>query len=194
MIDYFALLEQPRRPWLDPECLQEAFREKTLRFHPDARAQREDAGADDGFARLNAAYQILQDPKRRLQHLLSLEDGLPQIATVPKDIADLFPTVAAITQEAAGLKQQIGGTTSALSRSLLEARSMDVRRRINDTLVKLSGLYTQAEAELRRLSQAEAISGDPSWLQNLQRLYLRFSYLTRWIAQLEEKRTEMAIH
>jgi len=49
MTDYFALLEQPRAPWLDPAELKEVFHRKTLEQHPDAGA----AGPENDFAKLN---------------------------------------------------------------------------------------------------------------------------------------------
>ena len=87
MTDYFALLEQPRMPWLDPAPLKEVFHRKTLEQHPDATA----AGSEDRFAELNAAYQALQDPKRRLHHLLSLENRAPAAnQMVPQELQELF--------------------------------------------------------------------------------------------------------
>ena len=38
MTDYFALLEQPRAPWLDPRGLKEAYHRQTLQTHPDTAA------------------------------------------------------------------------------------------------------------------------------------------------------------
>ena len=40
MIDYFALLDQPRAPWLDPDKLKDSYHQKTLQAHPDAQASR----------------------------------------------------------------------------------------------------------------------------------------------------------
>jgi curved DNA-binding protein CbpA len=79
MIDCFALLDQPRAPWLDLDELKEAYHKKTLRAHPDAQANRTDE-TDASFASLNEAYQVLQDPKRRLHHLLSLQGCAPSSA------------------------------------------------------------------------------------------------------------------
>ena len=40
MIDYFALLDQPRVPWLDLNELKNAYYQKTLQAHPDAQMAR----------------------------------------------------------------------------------------------------------------------------------------------------------
>ncbi len=98
MTDYFALLDQPRRPWLDPEELKQVFHQKTLETHPDAQTE---PGGKETFTQLNEAYQVLREPKRRLHHLLSLEGSPPatKSVSVPANIEKLFPVVAALMQE-----------------------------------------------------------------------------------------------
>ena len=76
MNDAFALLEFPRQPWLEPEALKQAFLKHSTAMHPDKfldPTNKESAQAR--FAELNQAHEILRDPKRRLQHLLTLERG-----------------------------------------------------------------------------------------------------------------------
>jgi curved DNA-binding protein CbpA len=75
-MDNFALLGQPRLPWLDPVALKAAFLEQSARLHPDrvqAAGAEEKAAATARFAELNAAYNCLREPKERLLHLLELE-------------------------------------------------------------------------------------------------------------------------
>src|SRR3712207_5027846 len=100
MTDYFALLAQPRSPWLDPEQLKEAFHAKTREAHPDAYGA--EASGDGAFAQVNAAYQVLRDPKRRLQHLLVLSGHAPgsRTSAIPRDLEELFPVVASLTRAA----------------------------------------------------------------------------------------------
>jgi curved DNA-binding protein CbpA len=195
MTDYFALLGQPRRPWLDPVALQQAFHALTLRAHPDAMAGKaEAADAEAGFARINEAYRVLQDPKRRLQHLLNLEGHPPSSAggQVPEEIAEIFPTVAAVTQDAERAQQRAAVTTNPLSRSLLRGEFLQAGRRIDEALVLLLRLRTEAESDLERLNALFAKMAPGDRFSALHRVYLRFSYLTRWIDQLEEKRTQLA--
>src|SRR6185369_1231694 len=96
MTDYFALLEQARAPWLDPAALKEVFHRKTLEQHPDSAR-----GGGNAFAEINEAYQVLQDPKRRLHHLLSLENQAPTAnQAVPADLEELFLQIGAVHQSA----------------------------------------------------------------------------------------------
>ena len=182
MTDYFSLLDQPRSPWLDPDELKQAFHAKSRELHPDVA----DA-SDAAFAQVNEAYQVLQDPKRRIQHLLALEGRpLARDTSVPSDIAELFPIVADVTQRAEALVQKVEAATTPLSRSLLKPQLLDLQQRVAETLQRLAELRDAAELTLRQLSGRE-LQAETEWSQ-LHELYLRFSYLGRWIAQLEEQR------
>jgi curved DNA-binding protein CbpA len=183
MTDYFALLDQRRRPWLDGEQLKETFHAKTLRAHPDAGAK------DDGaFTELNEAYQVLRDPKRRLHHLLTLEGNPPSSgsASIPKEIEDLFPLVAELTHQADGLLQKFEKATSTLSRSLLKSQSIVVTKQLDEMLERLRTLYRNSESRLRECDEP-----NEKTTQDLQALYLQFSYLGNWISQLEEKQLSL---
>ncbi len=104
MTDYFALLGQPRSPWLAAVALKEAYHRQTLQSHPDTAAP----DRESNFAELNEAYQVLQDPKRRLHNLLSLENGAPPAANevIPPELQELFLLIGALTQGANALQEK----------------------------------------------------------------------------------------
>ncbi len=183
MTDFFALLAQPRRAWLEPELLKAAFHEKSRRAHPDA------GGSEVAFAQLNEAYQALQEPRRRLQHFLTLEGRPPNGAgrAVPAEIAELFSIVAEATQAAELAGQKINAAASPLGRSLGLAELAQARGKVDEALARLVALRETAEADLRAVPE----DGDERWTR-LEELYFRFAYLTRWIGQLEEKRSQLA--
>lgn len=194
MTDYFALLDQPRRPWLDPKELKQAFHRKSLRTHPDSRAEKEGASAaGQEFTELNKAYQALQDPKRRLQHLLELEGTTPvaRSTAVPQDIERLFPAVAALTQQAHSLAEKNAQATNPLTRSLIKPQLLQVHRELAETLAILQKRHAEAVARLQQLAsvweQARLTSS-----AELRDLYLRFSYLSRWITELQEKQVQLS--
>ncbi len=188
MTDYFALLDQPRRPWLDLDELKQAFHAKSLALHPDTQHV---AAADAAFAEVNEAYQLLQDPKRRIQHLLTLEGRPPsRESTVPDDLAALFPVVAAVTQQIDALAQKAETATTPLTRSLLKPQMLAAQNSVTETLDRLRQLHADATARAQQLSAPVALRED-DWAE-LQRLYLRFAYLGRWIAELQEKQMRLA--
>ena len=193
MTDYFALLEQPRRPWLDPEKLKQAFHEKARSAHPDAQQPEAGIGRADesGFAEINEAYQVLLSPKRRLHHLLSL-CGDPPVAgaTVPREIEERFLAVATLSQETEAVVRKLSAATTPLSRSLVQPEMLDAQNRIGAVLEDLRRLEHQAVAELQRVSESWNGAETNS---SLQYLYLRFAYLDRWTAELQEKRTQLTL-
>ena len=196
MIDYFALLDQPRAPWLDPEKLKDAYHQKTLRTHPDAQASRPGAEATDAtFANLNEAYQVLQDSKRRLHHLLSLEGAAPSSTdqTVPKQLHDLFPAVGALTQRATLLLEKIRATSNALSRSLLKPQILEMQREAVEVRAGIQDLFDVSLAELRQVNTAWA-TNPAGQIESLSNLYFVFAYLTRWSTQLDEMTFQLSLH
>lgn len=73
MTDYFVLLGEQRRPWLDPDSLKRKFLALSAELHPDRFHGADDAekrSAQQGYAELNQAYNCLRRPKERLRHLL----------------------------------------------------------------------------------------------------------------------------
>src|SRR6267142_1795542 len=94
MTDHFARLNEPRRPWLEPEGLKQKFLTLSSAVHPDRvhnLGDAERAAAQERYTALNAAYHCLRDPKERLRHLLELERGaLPKdVQRIPSELMDL---------------------------------------------------------------------------------------------------------
>lgn len=196
MIDYFALLDQPRAPWLDPEKLKDTYHQKTLRAHPDAQTSRPGAEAsDETFTSLNEAYQVLQDPKRRLHHLLSLEGAAPSSTdqTVPNQLHDLFPAVGALAQRANLLLEKIRATSNALSRSLLKPQILEVQNEAGKVRERIQDLSDASLAELGRINTAWA-TNPVGQMEALSSLYFAFAYLTRWSTQLDELTFQLSLH
>jgi curved DNA-binding protein CbpA len=183
MTDYFALLEQPRGPWIDPAALKEAYHRKTLQTHPDTAAQ----DHESDFAELNDGYQVLQDPKRRLHHLLSLENCVPSSANqaVPQELQELFLLIGGLSQRANLLLEKNRTTTNALSRSLLKSQMVEMQTEVSSLREQVRALDDSATVELRQINSDWKHDRDAQ-LGALSNLYFRFAYLGRWSAQLDE--------
>ncbi len=179
MTDHFALLGQPRSAWLDPAQLKEAFHARTYQAHPDGQ------GDADQFAALNEAYQVLRDPKRRLQHLLALAgESLPaQSAAVPENIAALFPAVAGLVAQASDLIEKASGATSTLARSLLRRKVIETNSQLELMLERLDAMTHSANEQLR----------DAFTPAHLRDLCLQFSYLSRWTNELRERQLQLSL-
>jgi curved DNA-binding protein CbpA len=160
--DYFALLGQPRQPWLDLEKLNERYYELARTTHPDQAPGQEAAT----FTEVNRAYRTLRDPKLRLQHLLTLEGRPPSAAAgdIPADLVELFMHIApGLTS---GDEERINALSDALEKSLKEALHQ---------LHPLSDKWNAGSF----VSEAEA-------------LYGRLSFLMRWRDVLQERRLNMS--
>jgi curved DNA-binding protein CbpA len=183
MTDYFALLEQPRVPWLEPDALKEIFRRKTLEHHPDANA----SSSGDAFAELNEAHQVLQDPKRRLQHLLELQGSPPPrtAQSVPGELQELFLRIGQWNQQTKLLLERIRGQSSALERALLKSRLLEVQQAIENLQRELRDLTETAKRELKKI--------DPARVDQLSGLHSRFAYLGRWTEQLDELAFQLSL-
>jgi curved DNA-binding protein CbpA len=196
MIDCFALLDQPRAPWLDLEKLKEAFHQKTLHAHPDVQTTRPDSKAtDETFTSLNQAYQVLQDPKKRLHHLLSLEGAAPSSTdqTVPSHFHDLFLAIGALTRRVNLLLEKIQASSNTLSRSLLKSQTLQAQSETREVREQIRNMSEAALDQLRQINTAWA-KNPAEQIESLSNLYFAFAYLSRWSTQLDEMTFQLSLH
>lgn len=136
MTDYFALLEEPRAAWLDPDALKQ-------KFHGRARTEHPDAGGSS-FQELNAAYRVLADPKSRLAHLLELNGAKPKaIAQPPPDLVDMFfATAKALKGSRAEMEAQLDRLTGERDHVIESLRALGVsdNRQLSDAHQRLAFL------------------------------------------------------
>jgi curved DNA-binding protein CbpA len=190
MTDYFALLGQPRAPWLDPASLKEAYHRQTLQSHPDTATP----DRENDFAELNEAYQVLQDPKRRIHHLLSLENGAPSSTNqvIPQELSELFLLIGALTQRANALQEKIRTASNALSRSLLKPQIVELEKEVSELRQKVRDVIDAANVQLREINSAWQDDRARQFAP-LSNLYITFAYLGRWSAQLDELAFQFAL-
>lgn len=180
MTDYFALFDEARRPWLEPEKLKEKYFRLSRAAAPDAD--------------LNEAFRVLSDPKLRLQHLLTLE-GTDLVAgrPVPPSVAELFWNTGTLLREVEHWLLQNSGTTGALARSLLMAEQGKIEGKLEKLEDQLRVTY---ESELNQLRQLDAAwsSASPDEVTRLIELSDSISYLIRLLERTAEKRFQLAAH
>lgn len=200
MADYFALLNEPRRPWLDPDVLKQKFLARASDTHPDRvhnASEAEKSEATQRYAQLNAAYTCLAEPKRRLLHLLELElDTKPKdIQTIPAALADLFAEVANNCRSADGFLAEKSQNTSPLVQVQLFERGQDWVEKLNSQQRKLNERREKLNEELKALD-AQWISADAvsrrEILPKLEELYRRLGYFNRWNNQIQERVVQLS--
>lgn len=204
--DCFALLDEPRRPWIDPETLKARFQRLSGAAHPDrvhAAGVAAHADATQHYASLSAAYQRLRDPKERLLHLIELERGHKPagIERVPPELMDLFSQVGQLNQE---LKRFLAGR-SQVSSPLLRVRWFEQglawTERVDALLASLETIRNQLSGRLQELNSAWDTAPAPGHadraallpLDELERIFRTMSYLNRWTSQLQEQAVQLRL-
>ena len=200
MTDHFALLNQPRRPWLDADVLKQKFLTLASDAHPDRAHnanESEKAEVTKRYAQLNAAYNCLAEPKLRLLHLLELELGAKpkDIQTIPAALADLFAEVANSCRSADGFLAEKSKATSPLLQVQLFERGQDWVEKLNALQRKLNELREKLTGELKSLD-TQWISADAAArrdiLPKLEELYRLFGYFNRWNNQIQERVVQLS--
>jgi len=207
MIDPFALLDEPRRPWLDGESLKAKFLSLSANLHPDRIQSTSEQGkkaASDRFAELNVAYNRLLEPKSRLQALLELERGTPpaQMQSVGQEHIAFFSQVSELCRKA---DRFLGGLIKETS-PLLKIRLLEANEELSTNLKELrdrvSRLIEALDDELKQLNPVwesappvgSAARANVLRCARLEEMYRDFGYLQRWSNQIQDRILRLSIH
>jgi len=201
MTDYFALLDEPRRPWLEPEALKAKFLNLAAAAHPDKQRGANEAeknAANRRYAELNAAYQCLSETKSRLRHLLELELGAKpkDVQQIPPALADLFAEVATLCRDTDAFLTEKGKAISPLLHVGFFERGQEWIERLNALQKKLNGLRENLTNELRSLDEKWVVASENSRgeiLPKMEELYRLFGYFNRWNSQIQERVVQLSI-
>ncbi len=203
MTDYFALLNEPRRPWLDPDSLKQKFLSLSAEVHPDRVHNAEPAEKDatqQRYTELNAAYNCLREPKERLRYLLELTCGAKpkDLQRIPDELMDLFLEVSQLCRQTDAFLAEKGSAASPLIQVQMFERSQDWTEQLMSLQRRLNPRREELESELKTIDAGwDAVEnpeapGRTALLQRLEELYRLFSYYARWGAQLQERIVQLA--
>ena len=203
MHDYFALLDEPRRPWLEPEALKQKFLALSAATHPDRAHHAGEiklAEATARYAQLNSAYHCLRDPKPRLTHFLHLELGEKphDLQTIPDDLAKLFLGVARLCREADTLLAEKARIASPLLRVQWFERAQEFMQQLE---AQLNRLATSRETVMQRLRAVDrtwdAVQKNPisraEALRQLEEIHRLLGFFTRWMDQIQERLLQITV-
>ncbi|HWX21007.1 MAG TPA: hypothetical protein VN578_13990 [Candidatus Binatia bacterium] len=202
-MDCFALLNEPRRPWLDPDSLKRKFLARSAETHPDRvhnGSESEKRAAQQRYLDLNGAYNCLREPKERLQHLLELELGAKpqQVQDIPPDLMDLFMGVGQLCRDTDAFLAEKSTVTSALLQVGIFERGQEWTEKLVTLQQQIAGRQEAALSELKALDAAWDCTGGPGAarqvaLKRLEELYRLFSFYGRWSAQIQERIVRLAL-
>ena len=200
MTDYFALLDAPRRPWLDADLLKQKFLVLSAETHPDkilSANENDKIAAAKKFAKLNVAYNCLAEPKSRLLHLLELELGAKpkDIQQIPAALADLFAEIANNCRDADKFLAEKAKATSPLLQVQFFERGQEWIEKLNLLQRKLNELREQLMDRLKLLDEkwlAADTNSRRDILPKLEELYRLFGYFNRWNNQIQERGVQLS--
>ena len=198
MTDFFALLGQPRQPWLDEDALKAAFHEQSSTLHPDRFHSADDAAREEAgrrSAELNSAYQCLRELKDRLAHLIELESGRKPggIQSVPAEAMVLFAQVGQLCRETDAFLVERAKATSPMLKVRQFERGLEWTDKIQALMKSLNEQREELHAKLRSMSESWVGGSMAASLPVLGDVHSRLSYLNRWMAQLQERFTQLAL-
>lgn len=205
MSDNFALLTEPRHPWIDVDQLKQRFLQLSAEVHPDRvhnASEAEKQAANKRYAELNAAYNCLREPKERLIHLLELELGAKpkDIQRIPPGTMDLFVEVGQTCRDVDTFIVEKNKVTSPLLKVQMFEKAQDWTDKLNQLQQKINSKRDELSAELQAMNETwksappigsgERASGLP--LERLEQIYRILSYVARWTEQLQERVVQLA--
>ena len=198
MKDFFALLSQPRNPWLDPETVKQVFVSAAAESHPDRihdSPERERREAHDRYTELNEAHLCLKDHRHRLRHLLELERGerIRDLQEIPDDLMELFERLSQQLRAVDVHCRESAQATSPLLKVTLFERGEELRGQLEQTRTLLQERLDTLEGRLRASGDdwSNPPAGDGSrreaLLTNLEALYRLLSFHMRWHGQVQNR-------
>ena len=196
MNDHFALLDEPRLPWLDATALKDKILKASSEVHPDRchdASAEEKAKAQTHYTELNAAHSCLSDSRSRLRHLLELQTGAPfsDIQQPPAGLMDLFFEIGAQCKDTDSFLAEKDAAESPLLKVKFFEQGLERSDSLQQPIGDLTSRINALEAELEQLN--------PAWLKDWQSARPRveeicrlLSYYERWRGQLNDRFVRLA--
>lgn len=183
MTDFFAVLRVPARPWLDPDTLRDVYVRLSGALHRQA-------GSQDELVALNRAFQVLNNPATRVEHLLSLTGAEPGAREIAPVMGEFFGRVAARLLEADRLLGEISARSSALARALRLQRVHALQADLDNIAQELAAYEAQRLEALRELDQAWG-HRSAGTCKALAQVAVDLTFLQKWRGQIRERLLRM---
>ena len=201
MIDYFVLLNEPRRPWLDPDSLKKKFLALSTESHPDrvhGAGVSEKEAAQKRYTDLNAAYNCLRENKSRLVHLLELERGSKpkDVQNIPPALMEMFLRVREVCQQADAFLAERAGVNSPLLKVQMFERAQEITESLAKVQQQINPWQEELIIQLKKIDSAWDGSQQPGnredTLKKMEEIYPLFSYFSRWSGQIQERIAQLS--
>jgi molecular chaperone HscB len=187
-LDYFTLLEVPRKLWIEMGALEQKFLQLSWKLHPDnfVNASREEQELSlRRSSELNDAYRVLRDPVGRVEYLLEIEGTRKEGEQKQKAPPELLEEVFELNESLDELREaKADGNDLALLKSRLESAQKNFQG-------KLGEVDTQLQAAARQWDAAiDANVGDADRkgiMARLNELLNRRSYIRNLVNNVQKE-------
>lgn len=186
--DYFAMLELPRKLWLEMSQLEQKFLQLSWKLHPDNFVNALPEEREISLKRsseLNDAYRTLRDPIARIEYLLAIEgtrkDGENKQQAPPELLEEVFELNESLDELREA--KASGGATASLKHRL-EAAEKNFEQ-------KLSEVDRQLQATARQWDKAVDENADAAArkqvMAQLNDLLNRRSYIRNLVVNVQKE-------
>jgi molecular chaperone HscB len=179
--DYFAMLELPRKLWIEMGSLEQRFLQLSWKLHPDNFVKASEEEREISLKRsseLNDAYRTLKDPVTRVEYLLSIEGARKEGQHKQQAPPELLEEVFELNESLDELRdaKDSGGDTANLKHRLeaaqksFEEKLKEVDGQLQDAAKDWDKAVDANADEVRRkmaMSKLNELLNRRSYIRNL---------------------------
>ena len=175
MQDYFQFYNIDRKFQIDKSALRKQYILNNKKYHPDYHTL-ESEDSQDEVLRLstlnNEAYKVLTDDRKRIMHVLRLENAMPEEGKAQVPQAFLMEMME-------------------VNESLMDAKMSDDASAIQNVADQLNSLQEELKTRISQAMLSWDKASDMEHLNIVRDTYLKQQYLRRLQDQLKDRGPEI---
>jgi len=186
--DYFAMLELPRKLWIEMGALEQKFLQLSWKLHPDNFVKASEEEREISLKRsseLNDAYRTLRDPVTRVEYLLSIEGARKEGEHKQQAPPELLEEVFELNESLDELREakDSGGDTANLKHRLEAAQ-----KNFEEKLKEVDGQLQIAAKDWDKSVDAQADEASRKMaMSKLNELLNRRSYIRNLVVNVQKE-------
>jgi molecular chaperone HscB len=150
--DYFAMLEIPRKLWIEMSTLEKKFLQLSWKLHPDNYVNATPEEREISLKRsseLNDAYRTLREPVARVEYLLAIEGARVEGKSKQQAPPELLEEVFELNESLDELREAkaASGDTTALKQKL-ESAQKNFQAKLEEVDEELQGAAKEWDAAI----------------------------------------------
>lgn len=186
--DYFAMLELPRKLWIEMDTLEQKFLQLSWKLHPDNFVNATPEEREISLKRsseLNDAYRTLRDPIARVEYLLAIEGTRKNGQNKQQAPPELLEEVFELNESLEELRQaKTSGGDTAVLKHRLEVAEKNFEAKLGEVDCELRAAardWDKAVDDSQDEAQRQAI------MSKLNELLNRRSYIRNLVVNVQKE-------